>query len=137
MKKFLLGVLLFLAVSISPTVTFAEEGHTLAVGHDLRHAYQPFQMQNGDVRARVNNVTGNAQNKLVCVEAWNNATNAKKHLGCMTMNWNQNWSQEFNTPTNNLGAGNYSVQYSYQDANGMWHGIVSMDDKITHGNVTK
>lgn len=150
MKNFLLGAFLFLAVSVFPTSIFADQtmtqaqstqGHTLAVGHDLRHAYQPFQTQNGDVRARINNVTMNAQNKLVCVEAWNNASNVKTHLGCLTMNWNQNnnnvWSQEFDTPTNKLGSGNYSVQYSYQDTNGMWHGIVSMDDNVTHGNVTK
>lgn len=113
-------------------------------GSELRHAYQPYVVQDtGWMRARVNNVTSVPQNRLVCVEAFRTDNNMKTHLGCLQTNigtvnsTSDNWSTEFNAPTNWLNPGSYKVAYTYRGDNGQWYGIKSMNMQVMNGQYTK
>lgn len=102
--------------------------------HDLRHAYQPTTIQSGDqkgwMKARVDNFAVVDQTRLVCVEAFNQATNRKTHLGCLSVSSGAN---EFNAPTHWLRPGWYRVVYTYQATNGSWHRILSTNLRIQDG----
>lgn len=122
-----------------PSVAYAQKNSTTR-GRDIRHAYKPFVVnQTGWMRARVNNVTMMPQARLVCVEAFRMSNAMKNHLGCLSIDWpmSNNWSTEYDAPTNMLSQGNYNVQYSYQDGEGKWHGVKSMDDQVMRGVVNR
>lgn len=120
-------------------VTTSSNTATVQKGAELRHAYKPFTVtETKMMRARINNSSDSSQQRLVCVEAFNNVNGAKTHLGCLQihlapMNSNNPWAQEFDAPTSTLTKGNYTVAYSYQAADGNWHGIKSMDMRVTNG----
>ncbi len=127
--KKLLFVFLFLIslFLVGPSITSAAE----MVGKALQHAYRPYRTETNWTRARVNNVTSAPQKRLVCVEAWNNVTGGKTHLGCLwvdlaPMGSMSDWAKEFDVPTSWLAPGSYTIRYSYQADDGSWHGISGM-----------
>ncbi len=139
MKQLLAIVVLFLGFlflgSLS-SVAAQEKGTT------LRHAYKPFTVsETRMMRARVDNFSSDPQKRLVCVEAFNNATNVKTHLGCLWLdlaafNSPGMWATEFDAPTNTLSAGNYTVVYTYQETDGTWHEIKSVELNMLRGMFT-
>lgn len=140
MKKLLF--VFFLAVGllfVLPAKASADEGTSPSV----RHAYRPYTVaENGWMKARINNVADMPQKRLVCVEAFNNANNAKTHLGCLWVdmaahNSGGMWGVEFNAPTSWLSPGNYTVVYTYQAGDGSWNRIKSMDLKVMDGMYSK
>lgn len=126
------------ALVLVPSGVSADEGNGT-----LRHAYKPFTVtETGWTRARVDNFSGVAQKRLVCVEAFNNATNTKTHLGCLwvdlaPMGSTSDWAFEFNAPTHMLSPGTYNVVYTYQAADGMWHRIKSINLQMQDGAFTR
>ncbi len=107
--------------------------------NELAHAYKPVARHDTkEVQARVNNNTNSTQHRLVCVEGFNSSNKMSTHLGCLQvhldpMNSQGMWAMEFNTPTNNLKPGNYTIVYTYQDEEGMWHHIKSMNMQVWDG----
>lgn len=133
MRKIVIGLLLVIIAAVFPTNAFADTG-------SIRHAYQPTVVQDtGWMRARVNNVQMRSDDKLVCVEAFKTSDNMKNHLGCLPLDWSktQNWSQEFNAPTNWLGTGTYNVVYTYRAADGTWHNVTDMNGNTMNGSISK
>lgn len=135
MKKLFLALAFLVTVLfVGPTSASADDGS----GTTLRHAYRPVTVDTTRaMRARVDNFTPVAQKRLVCVEAFNNATNVKTHLGCLWVDLSpmggNMWAAEFDAPTYKLVAGNYTVVYTYQDDAGSWHRIKSTDLKVMDG----
>ena len=128
----IISLLTFLVVGV---FAFALSGTpALASGTNgtLRHAYKPYVVSSTwAMRARIDNFSTSPQSRLVCVEAFNQATGAKSHLGCLTLNlaaYNSMdaWAAEFDAPTYWLKPGNYRVVYTYQAANGSWHRVKSI-----------
>lgn len=113
------------------------------MGGHLKHAYQPVVVSDtGWTRARVNNVAVNPGSRLVCVEAWNNATSMKSHLGCLDTDWTNsgiaaNWSREFDAPTGTLMPGSYKVMYTYRASDGSWHDVTGMNGRAMNTMYTK
>lgn len=134
MKKIILACLVFLfGLFLVPSAS-ADDGSA------LKHAYKPVTIQETQwTRARVNNHTTIPQKRLVCVEAFNNANNAKTHLGCLWVDLagmgtvDSMWAAEFDAPTSWLSPGSYTVVYTYQDEGGMWHRINSMTNQVQNG----
>ena len=131
MLKSLILTLTFLVVALFVFTgsASADEG-----SGTLRHAYKPTTVAATQwTRARVDNFTAVQQKRLVCVEAFNNATNAKTHLGCLWVNLApmgstvSDWAFEFDVPTNMLSPGSYNVVYTYQADDGSWHQIKSVN----------
>ena len=129
MKKIILSFL-FVAglLLIGPKAVSADQGSSST----LVHAYRPYKVAETNwTRARVNNNTMTAQKRLVCVEAFSNATGAKTHLGCLWVQLDpmgvNSWAKEFDAPTSWLKPGSYTVVYTYQDDQGMWQHIMSVN----------
>ncbi len=147
MFKFLLSLLFAVAFFfVVPNVAFAQMDNTASMnqqGSTYRHAYKPqaVQQQPGMVnstamRARVDNFSNTEQHRLVCVEAWKGGS--KTHLGCLQAHTDamggQNWSYEFDTPqVSSLSSGTYQIAYSYQEADGSWHGVRSVNMTVQNG----
>ncbi len=140
MKKYLFS-LIFLSL-----VLFVLPKGASAQGMDdntLRHAYKPYvNNSNGTMTARVDNYAPMWVKRLVCVEATRWSDGMHQHLGCLWISLDANhssgnWAAEFNAPTNWLGAGTWTVAYTYQGSDGMWHHIWSVnltnwDGMVTH-----
>ena len=138
MKKIILAVFVFLfGLFLVPANVSADDGGT------LRHAYKPMTTENQWMKARVNNHTTMHQKRLVCVEAFNNANNAKTHLGCLWVDLaamgtvDSMWAAEFDAPTSWLSPGSYTVVYTYQDEGNMWHRIKSVNMQMMDGTYTR
>ncbi len=139
MLKNLLFAFFFVLVLlvVSPVKASADDGST------LRQAYKPYTVSStGWMRARVDNFAAVAQKRLVCVEAFNTVNNAKTHLGCLWVdlaptNTGGMWASEFDVPTTMLSSGNYNVVYTYQDGEGMWHRIKSINLEMQDGMYTR
>lgn len=140
MIKNLLFAFSFLIVAIF-TLTgsaSADEGNGT-----LRHAYKPYTVSETKwLRARVDNFSTQPQKRLVCVEAFNVANNAKTHLGCLWVdlagyNSQGMWAAEFDAPTTMLSPGTYNVVYTYQGGDGMWHRIQSVNLQMQDGMYTR
>lgn len=131
MKKLLMAILFAAGLLfVLPTSASADDNINNA-GSTLRHAYQPTTVATTQMmRARVDNFSTSAQKRLVCVEAFNNASNVKTHLGCLWVELDpmggKNWAAEFDAPTNWLRPGSYTVVYTYQDDSGNWQRIRSL-----------
>lgn len=100
----------------------------------FRHAYKPYVNPDNSMKARVDNFSTMPGTRLVCVEAFNNATGAQRHLGCLSIslaafNTSGMWAMDFNAPTFMLGPGSYKVVYNYKGVDNMWHHIRSVDLK--------
>lgn len=128
----LISVLSFLVIGV---VVFAFSGNSVSAASTngtLRHAYKPFVVDSTRaMRARIDNFSTSPQSRLVCVEAFNQATGAKSHLGCLTLdlaayNSMEAWAVEFDAPTYWLKPGSYRVVYTYQATDGSWHRIKSI-----------
>lgn len=140
MRKLLFALLFVFSLMLAlPTTTFAEDG----TGTTLRHSYRPFtNTVNNAMRARVDNFTPTQQKRLVCVEAWNNASGARNHLGCLWVDLAPmnstvaNWASEFEAPTYWLKRGTYTVVYTYQDEMGNWNRIRSTTLQKLDGTYT-
>lgn len=152
MLKYLFAFLFALAVLVAPASASADQGTDLRTSNPavvagtpthsdgtLRHAYKPVTVtENGMMRARVNNMTSAPVNTLVCVEAFNNATSNKTHLGCLRVMLDPTktdgmWAREFDAPTNWLKPGNYTIVYTYQGTNDVWHRVLSMQMTVQDG----
>lgn len=139
MKKFFFALLFLVGILlVSPSAVSADDGS----GSTLTHAYKPFTVAGTNwTRARINNNTVMAQKRLVCVEAFNNATNAKNHLGCLWVQLDpmgsNMWAKEFDAPTAWLNPGSYRVVYTYQDDQGMWQHIKSVNMQVWDGAFTR
>ncbi len=135
MKKILLSLLFAVALLfVLPTSVSANDNK----GDTLRHAYKPYTVtETRAMRARVDNFSTAPQKRLVCVEAWNNASGAKNHLGCLWVDLQgmggESWAVEFDAPTFTLKAGSYTVAYTYQDEWGKWHRIKSVNMQVSDG----
>lgn len=128
------GFLLFAPNTVS--AQGAEEG-------TLRHAYKPVVVSTtGAVRARVDNFSTAPVKRLVCVEAFNNISNAKTHIGCLwveldSYNSTGMWAKEFDAPTTMLMPGSYRVVYTYQGTDQVWYRVKSLTMQVEDGMVTK
>lgn len=135
MKKIFLGLLLFLGLMVLSTS--GASAH--ADDSSYRHAYKPYVVAGtNEMRARINNHSTVSQNRLVCVEAFNNASGAKTHLGCLWVGTDAmggtNWAREFNAPTYLLKTGTYTVKYTYKAWDGSWHAIKSVNLTTQNGH---
>ena len=139
LKNLLLAFCFILAAIVLVPNASADEGN-----NTLRHAYKPFTVTETKwTRARVDNFSDTPQKRLVCVEAFNVATNAKTHLGCLWVDLaahnssTGSWAAEFDAPTNMLSSGTYNVVYTYQGGDGMWHRIQSISLQMQDGMFTR
>lgn len=137
LKRIISGLFLFLAMmAISASGASA---HT--DDNAYRLAFKPVVVSGTtQMRARINNHSSTPQNRLVCIEAFNNAGGAKTHLGCLWVGLDgmggENWAREFNAPTYLLTAGTYTVKYTYKAWDGSWHAIKSVDLITQNGSYT-
>lgn len=104
--------------------------------HDIAFSTTPSGVQGG-VRTTITNWANTPMTRLVCAEAFHTTTNAKTHLGCLTVHLNttEKSSYQFDVPTMNLSSGTHRIVYTYQDAGGFWHQMTNTSDKlvrITH-----
>ena len=136
LKKLFLGLLLVLGLMVF--LPRSASAHT--DDNAYRLAYKPYVTANKEMTARINNHSMSNQNRLVCVEAWNNASGAKTHLGCLWLGldgmggtW---WGKEFNAPTYLLKTGSYTVRYTYKASDGFWHTIKSVNMTAQSGSYT-
>lgn len=141
MKKLLLSILFTVGVLL--LLPQSASAHEASDEGTLRHAYRPVTVEKTQtMRARVDNFTQVQQKRLVCVEAFNKANNAKTHLGCLWVDLApmgstmSDWAFEFDAPTYWLTTGNYKVVYTFQGADGGWHHIKSISMQITDGMYT-
>lgn len=142
MLKFL-SALAFAAfvLLLSPSVASAQQNDLRSdFGGEVRHAYQPTTVQSTRwMRARVNNITNMPVKRLVCVEAFNNASSTKTHLGCLWVDLSATnsttgmWAAEFDAPTAWLRPGHYTIVYTYQDQFGNWNRVTSMTGQVLNG----
>lgn len=137
-KALAVAVFAFVAILFVPTSAHASNG----TGDTLRHAYKPYQVTGRNaVNARVDNFSTQPVKRLVCVEAFNNSSGVKTHLGCLwvdlaSYNSQGNWAYEFETPTGQLRPGSYRVVYTYQGSDGGWYHIKSVTMQVTDGMYT-
>ena len=138
-KNFLFAFIFILAAMVVVPNVSADEGNGT-----LRHAYKPVTVTETKwMRARVDNFAAIPQKRLVCVEAFNVATNAKTHLGCLwvdlaaTNSSTGMWAAEFDVPTTMLSSGTYNVVYTYQGGDGLWHRIKSINLEMQDGLYTR
>ena len=135
MKKILLGLFVFLSLVVLSTA----QASASTIDHSYRHAYKPVVvMETKEMKARINNHSSMNQNNLVCVEAFNDTTGKKTHLGCLWLSLDamggQWWGKEFNAPTYMLAKGSYTVKYTFRSNDGSWHPIMSIWLKTQNGN---
>jgi hypothetical protein len=135
LKFFVAAFFIAAFLFVMPTGASADDGS----GAVLRHAYKPVVLNNINMmQARVNNHTSMPQKRLVCVEAFNTASNAKTHLGCLWVDlaaWGSEgmYASQFNVPLGMLMPGNYNVVYTYQGDNGAWYRIKSINMQVQDG----
>lgn len=137
MYKFLtMAIFSFVLLLLVPTSASASDGSD----NTLRHAYKPYQVAGRNtMNARVDNFDNQPVKRLVCVEAFNNASGRKTHLGCLWVdlaahNSLNQWAAEFEAPTNWLKTGSYRVVYTFQSPNGSWHRIMSVNLTANDGS---
>lgn len=128
---FMVGLLVIMPGNVSAQETRSDG--------TLRHAYKPHLLtEHNMMKARVNNHTNVPQKRLVCVEAFKQSTNAKTHLGCLWVDlaaWGSTgmYAREFNVPLWTLTSGSYTIVYTYQSDDGMWHRVKSISMQIQDG----